>query len=98
MTRWRLLTAASLAAALAISTPLLAQEQKPAAKASAEKPAAEKEKEEPPAKFVRQHRMHVATGEVAYTTTAEEIILKDGEGKSTARFFTISYTKDGVTN
>src|SRR6185436_13659567 len=97
MIRWRLFTAAALAATLAITTPLLAQEQKPAAKA--DKPAdKEKEKEEPPAKFVRQHRMRAGGADLAYTTTAEEIILKDGEGKSTARFFTISYTKDGVTS
>ena len=34
--------------------------------------------------------------DVAYTTTAEEIFLKDADGKNTASFFTIAYTKDGV--
>jgi carboxypeptidase C (cathepsin A) len=79
-----------LALILAFALPLFADDAKPADK--------DKPKEEPPAKFVRQHKMHLGGADVAYTTTAEDIILKDGEGKSTARFFTISYTKDGVTN
>ena len=86
MMKWKFLAIA----ALAIAMPLFADEAKPADK--------EKPKEEPPAKFVRQHRYRAGAADIAYTTTAEEILLKDGEGKNTARFFTISYTKDGVTN
>jgi carboxypeptidase C (cathepsin A) len=54
--------------------------------------------EDPPAKFVRTHHIRLDGADVPYTTTAEEIILKDAAGKSTARFFTISYTKDGIAN
>ena len=93
MMKWRAFALAFAFAAL----PLFADDPKPADKdkAAADKP---KEKEEAPAKFVKPHRMKIAGGEIAYTTTAEEILLKDGEGKSTAKFFTISYTKDGTTN
>jgi len=63
--------------------------EKPATGAAAEKPA-----DPPPAKFVRQHTLRIGAGDLAYTTTAEEIYLKDKEGKSTASFFTISYVKD----
>jgi len=95
MIKWTHLAFAFALAAL----PVFADDPKPAEK---EKPAAEKEKDkdkaEPPAKFVRQHRMRAGGAEIAYTTTAEEILLKDGEGKNTARFFTIAYTKDGVSN
>jgi len=93
MMKWSTLALAFAFAAL----PLFADDPKPADKdkAAADKP---KEKEEAPAKFVKPHRMKVTGGELAYTTTAEEILLKDGEGKSTAKFFTISYSKDGVTN
>src|SRR5438067_6593977 len=70
----------------------LAQETKPAEKKEPEKP------EPPPASFVRKHTMRIGTADFAYTTTAEEIYLKDGDGKSTASFFTVYYTKDGVTN
>ncbi|HEX9163786.1 MAG TPA: hypothetical protein VF980_18905 [Thermoanaerobaculia bacterium] len=86
--------------ALAISAfiviPTFGQEQKPAEKPP-DKPAAEKP-EPPPAKFVRQHKMHIGSGDFAYTTTSEDIYLKDADGKSTADFFTISYMKDGVTD
>jgi len=34
---------------------------------------------------------------MAYTSTAEEIFIKDNDGKDTASFFSIAYTKDGVT-
>ncbi len=70
----------------------LAQETKPAEKKEPEKP------EPPPANFVRKHTIRIGTADFAYTTTAEEIYLKDGDGKSTASFFTVYYTKDGVTN
>jgi carboxypeptidase C (cathepsin A) len=42
--------------------------------------------------------MKIGGNDFAYTTTSEEIFLKDGDGKNTASFFTIAYTKDGVTN
>ena len=72
--------------------------------ASADEPK-DKKKEEakpeaPPApepkKFVTEHRLQAGGVDLAYTATAEEIQLKDGEGKPTASFFTISYVKKGV--
>jgi carboxypeptidase C (cathepsin A) len=89
LARMRKLLTALLLAAL----PLFAQETKPSEK-PAEKAPAEKPPE--PLKFVRQHRMKLGTENVAYTTTAEEIYLKDAAGKPTASFFTISYTRDGA--
>jgi carboxypeptidase C (cathepsin A) len=79
---------------------LLAHEgPKPGEKAPVDKPAAEKDKPvEPPARFVRQHRLKAGGVDLSYTTTSEEILLKDAEGKPTARFFTIAYTRDGVAN
>ena len=71
------------------------QDAKPADK-PAEKPP---DKPDPiPANFVRKHSIKIGNADFAYTTTAEEIYLKDGDGKSTASFFTIYYTKDGVTS
>ncbi len=75
---------------LFLALPLLGEETKAEAKKS--------EKDAEPVKFVRQHKVHLGTGDLAYTSTAEEIYLKDAEGKNTAKFFTISYAKDGVTN
>ncbi|MFA6956882.1 MAG: peptidase S10 [Thermoanaerobaculia bacterium] len=63
-------------------------------------PVEEAKKPEPipdPVKFVSQHRLRSGAIDIAYTATAEEIDLRDGDGKQTARFFTISYLKDGVT-
>ena len=34
--------------------------------------------------------------DIPYIATAEDIDLKDRDGKPTARFFTISYTAEGV--
>jgi len=78
---------------IAIAT--FGQDVKPADK-PAEKPP---DKPDPiPASFVRKHSIKIGNADFAYTTTAEEIYLKDGDGKSTASFFTIYYTKDGVTS
>jgi carboxypeptidase C (cathepsin A) len=86
--------AASLFVVLAlIAFPLASQDAKPAEK-PADKGAAEKPPE--PKKFVKSHRMKLGGEDVAYTTTSEEIYLKDGAGKSTASVFTIAYTKDGT--
>ena len=74
--------------------PLAAQQPKTADK-PADKPASDKPPE-PPAKFVKQHRMKIGSEDVAYTTTSEEIFLKDAAGKTTASFFTIAYTRDGA--
>jgi carboxypeptidase C (cathepsin A) len=86
---------AALLLCLAAVTPLFAQDTaKPP-----EKPAAKpEEKPDPNAKFVRQHKLHIVNEDLAYTSTAEDVVLKDADGKSTATFFTISYMKDGVTN
>ena len=73
---------------LLAALPLLAQDPKPP-----EKPA---EKPPEPKKFVRQHRVKLGGEDLAYTTTAEEIFLRDAAGKPTASFFTISYTRDGA--
>ncbi|MCU1246848.1 MAG: hypothetical protein JWN02_2758 [Acidobacteria bacterium] len=76
--------------------PLAAQEAKGAEKAADKKDDKAAEKTPDPVKYVRQHRGRIGTEEVAYTTTAEEIYLKDAAGKNTASFFTIGYTKDGA--
>ncbi len=80
-----------------VAIPILGQDTPPAPKPPAEKPAPEKPPE-PPAHFVRQHHMRIGNSDFAYTTTSEEIYLKDNDGKNTASFFTIYYTKDGVTS
>src|SRR5436190_14639978 len=82
-----------LAAALLLSAlTAFAQESKPAEKKEPEKPEAA------PQSFVRKHTIKINNADFAYTTTAEEIYLKDADGKSTADFFTIYYSKDGVTS
>src|SRR5258706_7371382 len=88
---------ASLVALFLFIAPLRADDPKPQDKPAADK-AGDKAPEKPPepAKFVRQHKAKLGGAEVAYTTTAEEIFLKDNDGKNTASFFTIAYTKDGV--
>jgi carboxypeptidase C (cathepsin A) len=60
------------------------------AKAPAEVPA--------PHSFVTQHHLQAGGTDLAYTATAEDVYLKDSDGKPTADFFTISYTKNGVTH
>ena len=77
------------------AVPLFCQDAKPAEKPPAAKP---EEKPDPSAKFVRSHKLRIGNEDFAYTSTAEDVVLKDAEGKSTATFFTISYTKDGVAN
>jgi len=47
-------------------------------------------------KFVTHHRFTAGGVDIPYTATAEDIDLKDRDGKPTARFFTISYTAEGV--
>jgi len=88
---------ASLVALTLFVAPLRADDPKPKDKPAADK-AGDKGAEKPPepAKFIRQHKMKLGGADVSYTTTAEEIFLKDADGKNTASFFTISYTKDGV--
>ena len=73
---------------LSVCIPTFGEDAKPA-----EKPP---EKPDPvPAKFVKSHKIRIGSTDLAYTTTAEEIYLKDNDGKTTASFFTISYMKDG---
>ena len=85
--RFATLLAAALVArfAAAQTPPAKPEEAKPAAPAA---PA--------PRKFVTEHRLQAGGVDLAYTATAEEIQLKDGDGKPTASFFTISYVKKGV--
>jgi carboxypeptidase C (cathepsin A) len=82
-----------LAAWLASGSATLAQEgpEKPKAEGKSEAPAAPE-----PKKFVSEHRLNSGGTDLAYTATAEDIYLRDAEGKPTATFFTISYVKKGV--
>jgi len=82
-------------ALLLAALPLAAQNPPKPDKAPDAK-AAEKAAEPVPVKFVKQHHMKVGATDFAYTTTSEEIFIKDNDGKNTASFFTIAYTKDGV--
>jgi carboxypeptidase C (cathepsin A) len=50
----------------------------------------------PARKFVTHHRFTAGGVDIPYTATAEDIDLKDRDGKPTARFFTISYIAEGV--
>jgi carboxypeptidase C (cathepsin A) len=94
MNRSSFARAGALLVALLFSMPLFAADAKPADAKPAENKPAEKPPE--PLKFVRQHRMRLGSEDVAYTTNAEEIFLKDAAGKNTASFFTIAYLKDGA--
>jgi carboxypeptidase C (cathepsin A) len=58
-------------------------------KAPAASPAA-------PRKFVTHHHFMAGGVDIPYTATAEDIDLKDHDGKPTARFFTISYIAEGT--
>src|SRR5438093_10555436 len=49
-----------------------------------------------PRKLVTHHRFTAGGVDLPYTATAEDVDLKDREGKPTARFFTISYLAEGV--
>jgi len=60
------------------------------------KPAAKPPEKATPQKFVRQHKARIGDADLSYTSTAEEVFLKDNDGKDTASFFTIAYTKDGI--
>ena len=68
------------------------------AAAEAEKKKADAPAAEPPAprKFTSEHRLNSGGTDIAYTATAEDVYLRDAEGKPTATFFTISYVKKGV--
>lgn len=49
-----------------------------------------------PRTFVTHHRFTAGGVDIPYTAMAEDIDLKDRDGKPTARFFTISYIAEGV--
>ena len=91
-------SATALSAFLLLGAPVFGDEAKPAEKPATEKSPAPKpdEKADPAAKFVKPHKVRIGSEDLAYTTTAEDIVLKDAEGKSTATFFTVSYAKDGT--
>ena len=73
-----------------VGTPLFAEEEgDEAAMATESAPPA-------PLKFVSQHRLRAGGVDLAYSVTAEEVYIRDDEGKETASFFTISYAKSGV--
>ena len=69
---------------------------------AADEAASEKAAEKPkadvpePRKFTSEHRLQAGGTDIAYTATAEDVYLKDGDDKPTATFFTISYVKKGV--
>jgi carboxypeptidase C (cathepsin A) len=88
--------AAVLSLVIAAGVPAMGQEPKPAEKTTPT-PKAD-DKPDPSAKFVRQHKLKIGNDELAYTSTAEDVVLKDAEGKSTATFFTISYMENGLAN
>lgn len=50
----------------------------------------------PPRRFVTEHRLQSGGTDLRYTATAEDVYLHDADGKPTATFFTLSYTKAGV--
>jgi carboxypeptidase C (cathepsin A) len=79
---------------------MLAGTALPAGGQSKEAPEAEKaavpEAAPEPLEFVTEHRLRAGGVDLAYTATAEEILLQDEDGKPTASFFTISYTQKGV--
>src|SRR4051794_27199412 len=70
-----------------------ADEEAPKDKKGGDKPAAETPSA--PRKFVTHHHVTAGGRDIAYTATAEDIDIKDNDGKPTARFFTISYMEDG---
>src|ERR1051325_12253850 len=78
-----------------LAWPATAQDKPPDAKPASAKAD---EKPDPSAKFVQSHKIRAGSEDLAYTSTAEDVVLKDADGKSTATFFTISYTNDGVAN
>jgi len=67
-----------------------------AASEAADAPAKETPPPKPPLKFVTEHHLKAGATDLSYTTTAEEIYLKDADEKEIASFFTISYTKNGL--
>jgi carboxypeptidase C (cathepsin A) len=73
-----------------------ASAEDPKGKGEESKPAAPPPAE--PRRFVSEHRLQAGGTDLAYTATAEDIQLKDADGKPTASFFTISYVKSGVSH
>jgi len=84
--------------ALALSWLLVSSVAGQAAADESAKPEAAKPEAAPaaPRKYVSEHRLQAGGVDLAYTATAEDIQIKDGDGKPTASFFTISYVKKGV--
>src|SRR5260221_1767727 len=90
-------TRCALALALLLGTPCPSCPGEPP-RPRAARPAEPRKPEAPPepVKFVSKHHLQSGATDISYTATAEELYLKDGAGKPTADFFTISYVKDGV--
>ena len=91
----------SVVSAVLLAAALLSNGAAARAQEGPEKPKAEGKSEAAPAppepkKFVSEHRLNSGGTDLAYTATAEDIYLRDAEGKPTATFFTISYVKKGV--
>jgi carboxypeptidase C (cathepsin A) len=79
-------------AVAAVGLPVWAESKEMAGEAKGEGTEAAPE----PLKVVTEHHLRAGGTDIAYTATAEEVYLEDADGKPTASFFTISYTKAGV--
>ncbi len=91
----RLLGGATLLALLAIASPALAQEEKPAEKPQNAKPAAT----EPPAKeqwSVTEHTIRVGGQVIPYTATAGTTLLKNGKGEPIGLMYSVAYTRSDI--
>jgi carboxypeptidase C (cathepsin A) len=90
----KIATVAALVALACISHRAAADDA-PGDKAS--KASAPEAKEAPaPRKFVTEQRLQSGSTDISYTATAEDVYLRDDQGKPTATFFTISYVKKAV--
>ena len=86
---------ACLVMALGIALPITAQGHGDADPAKMEKPAADAAEAKSNA---TQHSVTIDGQKIDYTATAGWLILKNQEGKPTARFGYTAYTKDGVSD
>jgi carboxypeptidase C (cathepsin A) len=96
-TRLAFLLGLLLLLVLASTSPLAAAGEEAAGEEGDKGEKADKAAEAPePKKFTSEHRLQAGGTDIAYTATAEDVYLRDAEGKPTATFFTISYVKKGV--
>jgi len=91
-------TRIALAGVLFVTSAWAADAPDPKDKDKAEKTDKPAAAEPAPRKFVSEHTLRIGAMELAYTVTAEDVFLRDPEGKATASFFTLSYVKKGVAD